>query len=207
MTQNTLFSMSVTKFLNVFVLCLLAFIALECKNNPDAQHAAVNPFDTMPFNTQALSDKDKAELMNANGKTARAVNTDTIVSQVKNASDHLHIWCFWSLNNAASMATAKALNAAAEPFDSTQLTVHYVNMPGLEKMTDVQLFIRENQLTGETLILEKGDVSFFSRKIKPDFRVTTLPILLLANKNNNTLLCLEKPFDQNELRALITPLF
>ena len=80
-------------------------------------------------------------------------------------------------------------------------------MPGQQKMEDLNLFIREQQLTEETLILEKADVSFFSKKIRKDFTgVTALPVILMVNKAEQTMLFYTKPMEEKELMAMVQPL-
>ena len=69
----------------------------------------------------------------------------------------------------------------------------YVNMAAVDKIEDVNLFIRENQLTDETLMLEDADVSFFSKKIRKDMvGITTMPVVLMVNKAEETLLFFNK---------------
>jgi hypothetical protein len=104
------------------------------------------------------------------------------------------------------MKTAQALNETVAQFDTNRLKTIYVNMPGLQKMEAINLFIREQQLTGETLVLEKGDVSFLKKYVKSDAPITSLPVLLLVNQSNDVLFQYQQPFDAKELKALIEPL-
>lgn len=169
-------------------------------------HSA-SPFDTTKFETQALSDADRALLAAANGKTVKPISVDALAQEINAATEKLYIYCFWNLKNDASTATVKALNELSTKFDSTKLKIVYVNMPGYQKVEDVNLFIRENQLTDETLILEKADVSFFSKKIRKDLvGITNMPVVLMVNKAEETLMFFNKGMDEKELLALVNPL-
>ena len=197
---------------NVFALTMLGilavsmFTACDSKPTPSVNHAA-NPFDTTRFETQALTVEDRAKLAAATGKTAQPIEIDALATKINTATGKLHLFCFWNLTSANSLTTIKAVNALSAKFDSTKLQVVFVNMPGRQTMEAVNLFIRENQLSDETLILEKADVSFFAKKIRKDFTpVVGLPVLILANKADETLQFYNRPIDEKELSAIIQPL-
>lgn len=190
----------------IILIGLVLFNSCDRIKRMTGNHAA-SPFDTTHFETQALSETDRALLASANGKTAKPIEVDTLAAQINASTGKLTIYCFWNLKNDASIATVKALNALSSKFEDTKLKIVYVNMPGYQKVEDVNLFIREQQLTDETLILEKADVSFFSKKIKKDFTsITNLPVVLMVNKAEETMLFFNKGMDEKELLALIHPL-
>lgn len=191
-----------------FVVLTILFLTNSCDGNSSAsKNHIASPFDTTKFETQALTDSDRVLLANANGKTVKPIEIDALAEQINAASSKLYVYCFWNLKNDASVATVKALNTLTTKFDTTKLKIVYVNMPGYEKVEDVNLFIRENQLTEETLILEKADVSFFSKKIRKDMvGITTMPVVLMANKAEEILLFYNKGMDEKELLALVHPL-
>ena len=191
-----------------FVVLIILFLTNACDRtgNTSGYHTA-SPFDTTKFETQALTDSDRVLLASANGKTVKPISIDALARQINDATEKLYIYCFWNLKNDASITTVKALNELSTKFDTTKLKIVYVNMPGYEKVEDVNLFIRENQLTEETLILEKADVSFFSKKIRKDMvGITSLPVVLMVNKAEETLLFFNKGMDEKELLALVHPL-
>ncbi len=191
-----------------FVVLIILFLTNSCDRigNTSATHIA-SPFDTTKFETQALTDSDRFLLSTANGKTVKPISIDALAQQINDATAKLYVFCFWNLKNDASVATVKALNVLSAKFDSTKLKIVYVNMPGYEKVEDVNLFIRENQLTDETLILEKADVSFFAKKIRKDMvGITNMPVVLMVNKAEETLLFYNKGMDEKELLALVHPL-
>ena len=191
-----------------FVVLTILFLTNSCDRfgNHSSVHKA-SPFDTTKFETQALTDSDRVLLATANGKTVKPINIDALAEQINEATSKLFVFCFWNLKNEASVSTVKALNTLSAKFDTTKLKIVYVNMPGYEKVDDVNLFIRENQLTDETLILEKADVSFFSKKIRKDMTgITSLPVVIMANKAEEILLFYNKNMDAKELLALVHPL-
>lgn len=191
-----------------FVVLTILILTNSCDGNNSASkiHTA-SPFDTTKFETQALTDSDRMMLANANGKTVKPIEIDALAEQINAATSKLYVYCFWNLKNDASVATVKALSTLSTKFDTTKLKIVYVNMPGYEKVEDVNLFIRENQLTEETLILEKADVSFFAKKIRKDMSgITALPVVLMANKAEDILLFYNKGMDAKELLALVHPL-
>lgn len=191
-----------------FVVLTILVLTNSCDRirKMTGSHSA-SPFDTTKFETQALSDADRALLAAANGKTVKPISVDALAQEINAATEKLYIYCFWNLKNDASTATVKALNELSTKFDSTKLKIVYVNMPGYQKVEDVNLFIRENQLTDETLILEKADVSFFSKKIRKDLvGITNMPVVLMVNKAEETLMFFNKGMDEKELLALVNPL-
>jgi hypothetical protein len=203
----------VSNFLNRFLNLSLALCAVSlcfaCKNktNTSPDLVKVSPFDTTHFETQALSEEDRAKLAAASGKTVKPIEIDALADRINNSTGKLHVYCFWNLQSAGSLSTLKALNVLSEKYDSSQLKVVFINMPSSQKVDDVNLYIRENQLTEETLILEKADVSFFSKKIRKDFTgVTALPVVLMVNKAEQTLMFYNKTMDEKELMAMVQPL-
>jgi hypothetical protein len=166
------------------------------------------PTPSVPeFETQALTPEDRVKLANATGKSVHPIDIDALAAQINNATGKLHIFCFWNLGNANSVTTLKAVNSLSTKFDSTKLQIIFVNMPGRQTMEAINLFIRENQLTNETLILEKADVSLFSKRIKKEFSgVTGLPVLIFANKADQTMQFYNRLVDEKELLAIVQPL-
>lgn len=202
-----------SKFLNHFfyaalVLCAaLSTPACNDKSVSTKDMAKANPFDTTHFETQTLSAEDRAKLAAASGKTVQPVDIDALANRINTSTGRLYVYCFWNLQNEGSLSTLKALNVLSEKFDSSRMKVVFINMPGSQKVEDINLFIREHQLTEESLILEKADVSFFSKKIRKDFTgVTALPVILMVNKAEQTMMFYNKPMDEKELTAMVQPL-
>lgn len=205
----------IIKVLNFSFRILLVSIAVYCifsckeqkPHTSASDMAKVNPFDTSHFETQALSAEDRLKLANATGKTLKPISVDALTDKINTSTNRLHLYCFWTLENVNSIQTLKAAHSLSTKFDTTQLKIVFVNMPTRQNIDDVNLFIRENQLTEETLVLEKADVSFFSKKIRKDFGgVTALPVILMVNKAEETLLFYNKSMDEKELSALVQPL-
>jgi hypothetical protein len=189
---------------NIGILGLL----FSCNSKPSpAISNAVSPFDTAHFETQALTPEDRIKLANAKGKTVQPIAIDALAAKINNATGKLHLFCFWNLESANSVSTLKAVNSLSAKFDSTKVQIIFVNMPGRQTMEAINLFIRENQLSDETLILEKADVSFFAKRIKKEFTsVTGLPVLILANKAEETMQFYNRLMDEKELLAILQPL-
>ena len=178
-----------------------------CKNNKSESNVA-NPFSSFNYEAQKLSDADKIKLANAAGKTLVPVSSNTLAAQIKKSTDKLHLYCFWKLNNAPSVETVKVLKKISEKYTAEKLKIIFVTMPGSNiSVADYNLFIREQQITDNTLVLENGDISFFSIKLKKYFSgITGFPVILLVNNSDNILQLYNKPFDENEFTALIEPL-
>ena len=118
----------------------------------------------------------------------------------------MFIYCFWNTQNEGSISTVKALNVVAAPYDSTKLKLVFVNLNDTKTAADITLFIRENQLTEEALMM-KTEMAFFAKKIRKDLTdVTTLPVLLMINKAEETFFFYNKIMDEKELSAMLTPL-
>jgi hypothetical protein len=193
------------KLLGILGICGILF-SCNSKPNPSVNHG-VNPSDTTHFETQALTPEDRVKLANATGKTVHPIEIDVLATQINNATGKLHLYCFWNLESTNSVSTLKAVHSLSTKFDSTKLAITFVNMPGRQTMEAINLFIRENQLTEETLILEKADVSFFSKRINKEFTgVTGLPVVILANKAHKTMQFYNRLMDEKELSAIVQPL-
>ncbi len=183
-------------------------LLMSCNSKPTPSVPnGVSPFDTTHFETQALSAEDRAKLANATGKSVIPIEIDALATKINTATGKLHLFCFWNLESPNSVATLKAVNTLSTKFDSTKLHITFINMPGRQTMEAINLFIRENQLSDETLILEKADVSFFAKRIRKDFTgVTGLPVIILTNKADKTLQFYNRLMDEKELSAIIQPL-
>jgi hypothetical protein len=195
-------------FYLIFLLCIV-FCEGACKDKKGINKDMVkaSPFDTTHFETQTLSAEDRSKLAAATGKTVKPMDGESLAKMVKTSTGKLYVYCFWNLQNAGSLSTLKALNVLSEKYDSSLLKVVFVNILDAQKVEDVNLFIRENQLTEESLILEKADMSFFSKKIRKDFTgITALPVLLMVNKAEQTMMFYNKPMDEKELTAMVQPL-
>ena len=181
---------------------------MSCNSKPNpALSNGASPFDTTHFETPALSTEDRAKLANATGKSVIPVEIDALATKINTATGKLHLFCFWNLENPNSVSTLKAVNSLSAKFDSTKLHITFVNMLGRQTMEAINLFIRENQLSDETLILEKADVSFFAKRIRKDFTgVTGLPVIILANKADETMQFYNRLMDEKELSAIVQPL-
>ena len=203
-------SLKIAQFATLGTLGTLGIIGLlmSCNSKPTPSVPnGVSPFDTTHFETQALSTEDRAKLANATGKSVIPIDIDALATKINTATGKLHLFCFWNLENSNSVATLKSVNALSAKFDSTKLHITFVNMPGRQTMEAINLFIRENQLSDETLILEKADVSFFAKRIRKDFTgVTGLPVVILANKADETMQFYNRLMDEKELSATIQPL-
>ena len=199
--------MKTTNLVSFFLLTTLVLTGSCDRIHNKNGHQSANPFDTTKFETQALSDADRSLLAAANGKTVKPIEIDALAKQINAATGKLYVYCFWNLKNEASTNTVMSLNELSTKFDSTKLKIVYVNMLGYQKVEDVNVFIREHQLTDETLILEKADISLFSKKIRKDFiGITHLPIILMVNKAEETMMLFNKGMDEKELLALVNPL-
>lgn len=177
-----------------------------CKNDTPKNNIA-NPFSAVNYETQKLSDADKIQLANASGKTLIPIASDSLAMLIKKPTDKLHVYCFWRLKNEPSVATVRALKKISDKIGNDKLSVTFVTMSSSNvEMADYNLFIREQQITDAALVLENGDVSFFSKKLKKDFvGITNFPVVLLVNTSDNILQIYNKPFDENELTAMIQP--
>ncbi len=194
--------------LSAFILIMSVVVfQTACKNNKPDNNAA-NPFSSFNYEAQKLSDTDKIQLANAAGKTLIPISSDTLVDRIKKSTDKLHLYCFWKLNNASSVEMVKVLKKISEKYTAKKLKIIFVTMPSSNvSVADYNLFIREQQITDNTLVLKNGDVSFFSIKLKKDFSgITGFPVILLVNNSDNILQLYNKSFDENELTALIEPL-
>jgi hypothetical protein len=204
---------------NIWNLGILKFRILESWNSGILKFGIIGIFvillscNSKPtpsvsyFETQALTPEDRVKLANATGKTVRPIEIDALAAQINNATGKLHLFCFWNLESPNSISTLKAVHSLSTKCDSTKLRIVFVNMPGRQTMEAINLFIRENQLTDETLILEKADVSFFSKRIKKEFLgVTGLPVVILANKTDQTMQFYNRLMDEKELQAIVQPL-
>ena len=195
-------------FLFVSMLFVSSFFIMSCKNKntPSVSQPSFNPFDTSSLETQTLSAEDRTKLASAAGRTVQNIEADVLATRINNSTGKLFIYCFWNTQNEGSISTVKALNVVAAPYDSTKLKLVFVNMNDTKTAADITLFIRENQLTEEALMM-KTEMAFFAKKIRKDLTdVTTLPVLLMINKAEETFFFYNKIMDEKELSAMLTPL-
>jgi hypothetical protein len=207
--MNFSFLIKKLQLLNFWKIIILIFLLNSCKQNnpPSVNQVSVNPFDTTQFETQALTAEDRAKLASATGKKAVNITDNVLAEKILQSTGKLHIYCFWNMQNAASVETVKALKKVSDGHDSTKLKVVFINMPPNNTADEVNLFIREQQLTDDNFIFEKGDIGFFNNKIKKDIEpITTLPVLIMTNKSDDLLQFYNKAMDENELMALVNPL-
>lgn len=196
-------------WLVIFIFSTIIFLS-ACKGKQSSSElsaASVNPFDTTKLESQALTDEDRMKLAAASGKTVAVVTSDKLAQRILQSTDKLYVYCFWNMQNEASVSTVKALQQVSNSYDSTQLKVVFINMMDVQKVEAVNLFIRENQISDETLFLEKADFSYFSNQIKKSLvDITALPVVLMVNKAEQTFQFYNKPMDVAEWMALMQPL-
>jgi hypothetical protein len=190
----------------ILVLCFTSFIS-SCNNKANnAEHQAANPFDTTQTTAQTLTDDDRAKLSQAQGKKATTVNNDVLAEKIANASGRLHVFCFWNMDNAESVKAAKAVDDLAAQTDSTHLKITLVHVSPDVIGDKLNLFIRENQITEETFMLDKIDKNVMATKVKKDFLTADqLPIIVIVNKEEGVFYFYNKGFDVQELKAVVQP--
>ena len=196
-------------WLVIFIFSTIIFL-FACKgkqSSTELSAASVNPFDTAQLESQVLSNEDRLKLAAASGKTVAVVTPEKLAQRILQSTDKLYVYCFWNMQNDASVSTVKALQQVSNSYDSTQLKVIFINMMDVQKVEAENLFIRENQISDETLFLEKTDFSYFSNQIKKSLvNITALPVVLMVNKAEETFQFYNKPMDVAEWMALMQPL-
>jgi hypothetical protein len=194
-------------FLTTMLMFCYTLLISSCNNKPNnAEHQAANPFDTTQTTAQTLSEDDRAKLLQAQGKKASTVNNETLVDKIANSKGRLTIFCFWNMDNAESVKTVKAVNNLAAQFDSTSLKITLVHVSLNVSLDNLNLFIRENQLTEEAFVLDKIDKNLMASKVKKDFLTADqLPIIVIVNKEEGLTFFYNKGFDEQELKAVIQP--
>jgi hypothetical protein len=191
----------------IFILFCNALFLSSCNNKANnSEHQAANPFDTTQTAIQALNEEDRTKLLQAQGKKATITDNETLSNKIANSNGSLHIYCFWRMDDAESVKTVKAVNNLATQFDSTNLKVSLIHVSTAASIDNLNLFIRENQLTEENFILDKIDKSMMATKVKKDFLTAKeLPIILVVNKAEGLIIFYNKSFDEQELKAVIQP--
>lgn len=184
---------------------VLSALCTSCGSNEkgDVTHHSVNPFDTTQLQSQLLTDEDRSKLAMASGKRAKIVNASELATRIQQSTDKLHVYCFWDSQNEQSVSTLKAIQLATQNQDSNEVQVIFVNLSQNNNEESVNLFIRENQLSDETLLLEKTDFSFFNTAFKKN--ISTLPVVILVNKAADIFSMYNKPIEQAEFQALMQP--
>lgn len=193
-------------FTILLFLGLLIFVS-SCNNKGNnAEHQMANPFDTTQTTAQTLSDDDRAKLSQAQGKKAIALNNEALADKIANATGRLNVFCFWNMDNAESVKAVKSVNELSAHTDSTHLKITLVHVSPNAVIDKLNLFIRENQITEETFILDKIDKTLMSIKVKKDFLTADqLPIIVVVNKEEGVMFFYNKNFDEQELKAVIQP--
>ena len=193
----------------VYSLVLLTLIITACDktNKNDNTHLSVNPFDTTKLESQTLSAEDRAKLAAASGKSVALISQDDLAKRILQSTDKLHVYCFWAAQNEASLATMKAIQEVSNGYDSTLLKVVFIHLSTVQNSESVNLFIRENQISDETVLLENGDLSFFNQKLKKELpNMAELPVIFMVNKAEETFQWYNKSLGQSEFMALLQPL-
>lgn len=203
--------LKLVKLLTVVFLTATSLIFLTaCKGketSKEASLASVNPFDTTNLERQSLTEEDRMKLASASGKVVSKVKSDVLARRILQSTDKLFVYCFWNMQNEASISTVKALQKLSNDYDSTHVKVVFVNMSDVDKAETINLFIREHQITDEALVMEKSDYTFFSNQIKKTLTdISTLPVILMVNKAEETFLFYNKEMDDQELMAMMLPL-
>jgi hypothetical protein len=190
----------------MLVFCCIVLI-LSCNNKPNnTEHQAANPFDTTQTTAQTLSDDDRAKLSQAQGKKATTVNNENLADKIANSKGQLNIFCFWNIDSVESVKTMKAVNNLASQFDSSSLKITLVHVSTNTSLDNLNLFIRENQLTEEAFALDKIDKNLMAAKVKKDFLTADqLPIIVIVNKEEGLTFFYNKGFDEQELKAVVQP--
>lgn len=195
-------------FVSSILIVVLGTFMTHCKDKTPTNTAqSVNPFDTTQLEAQVLSEADRMKLASAAGKTTVALNEDALAQRILQSTNRLYVYCFWNMQSEPSMASVKALQHISNNFDTAQVRIVFVNFNEQRTTNDVSLFIRENQITDETLHLEQANWDFFKNKLKKDLSGTNeLPVILMVNKSEEIFQLYNKPMDEKELTALLQPL-
>lgn len=181
----------------------------SCKDKSGTSaSSSVNPFDTTShLESQVLSEADRTKLAAASGKSTVALNADALTQRIIQSTDRLYVYCFWNMQTEPSISTVKAFQHISNNFDTTQVKIVFVSFNEQKTANEVSLFIRENQISDETLLLEQANWDFFKNKLKKDIAdAKELPIIIMVNKSEEIFQLYNKAMDEKELSALIQPL-
>jgi hypothetical protein len=202
----SMLTVRLTLWMYVLVICSTSFIS-SCNNKANnAEHQAANPFDTTQTTAQTFTDDDRTKLSQAQGKKATTVNNDVLAGKIANATGRLNVFCFWNLDIAESVKAVKVVNDLAAQTDSTHLKITLVHVSADALVDKLNLFIRENQITEETFMLDKIDKNVLAAKVKKDFlNADQLPIIVIVNKEEGVFYFYNKGFDEQELKAVVQP--
>ena len=182
----------------LFFIALGCFLMGSCEKKASSTNSTqtVNPFDTTQLESQVLSEADRLKLASASGKTILPINEEALAQRILHSTNRLYVYCFWNMQNDASVSTVKTLQQVSNSYDSTQLKIVFINMMDVQKVEAVNLFIREHQLSDEALFLENANFSYFSHQIKKSLvDITALPVVLMVNKAEETFQFYNKPMD------------
>lgn len=145
---------------HLFFLLLFAMAMQSCGGSGPKTKTPVANASPLPHGGDVgstLTASDRVELAKAAGKTAVPVTAPDLALRMDQASEGLHIYYFWSVNNKASTDQLDTLKRFIDKIGTEKLQVIYVALDGTSLAAQVNTTIREKGLTSETLLLDMGN--------------------------------------------------
>jgi hypothetical protein len=188
------------KIILIFVL-LWAFAACVFKKN-DAQHDAARP-DAESIEKTKLSSEDKARLALAMGRSATPVNTVQLKKAIDKAGNKLHLFAFWKLGSQACFEQLETIKRIEREYGD-KISVVYVNLDAPTAITDVDVFIRQYDFTGEVWQCADDGINWH-RDIYTEWS-GRIPAVYLVNATNGVKIFYAQTFEYQEFLAILQPL-
>jgi hypothetical protein len=182
------------------VLMTWAFCA--CVFSDSKSHEAARP-DAENTEKVTLSSEDKARLALATGRSATPINTIQLKTAIDKAGKKLHLFVFWTLDNQECHEQMQTIKRVEQTLGD-KVNVVYVNLDPASALTDVDVFIRQYDVTGEVWQCT-GDGLTWYRDIYPEWS-GNVPAVYMVNATNGTKIFYAQKFDYQEFTAVLQPL-
>jgi hypothetical protein len=190
------------QFIFTFTFMLMVWSFFSCIFNNNKSHETARP-DAENIDKVSLSSEDKARLALATGRSATPINTVQLKTAIDKAGKKLHLFVFWVLDNQECHEQMQTIKRVEQTLGD-KINVVYVNLDPAAAITDVDVFIRQNDVTGEVWQCA-GDGLNWHRDIYPEWS-GRVPAVYMVNATNGIKIFYAQAFDYQEFTAVLQPL-
>lgn len=188
-----------------YLYFLLLFLIISCGNSVENEHAGALPHTTENrenVRPTQMSKEDRDLIASAKGRSVKALTYSDLSNRLEFAGGKLHIFNFWRIDCIPCRENNAHLEKIQAELGEDKIRLTHVNMDEATRRKDVNIFIRQEGLTGDIYQLEKSTEMGKIGASGLDWS-TELPALYLVDNAKEIKFYYQQKFEYEELKAVL----
>ena len=185
----------------IFLCC--SILLLTCGNPAPDPHAGVLPHDKDNRENvvrDSFSQADRNLIAEAKGRSVETMDYSTLSNRLEFAGGKIHIFNFWRTDCRSCAENIGHLEKILNETGEDKIKLIHINTDPLSARKDVNIFIRQEGLTGEIYQLDETTLPAKNSLISP---TTQLPAMYVIDNKQDVKFYYQQEFAYDELKAVL----